>query len=228
MRNYRSSLIAVAILVAVGGTAVAQAGAGAGQGRRGQRQVRARAMSLTAIPVKTLDALVTLTADQKTKVEAVQKQFASDAKALRPGKGETPSADSRAKIADLTKKATEDINAILTDAQKETLKTAMKGLAPLRTMGIPPALAIELKLTADQKQQIAAKAKEVAPQLRGLEPTARRAKLAEVREQVLQMLTDDQKKIAAKFREEQAKRRGQAGERRRGSAGAGAGTPPAP
>lgn len=199
MRRTMLTVATLALLAAFGVAAVAQAPAG---GRQARGAARAHNLSLATVPAKTIDALVGLTADQKTRIETIQTQLASDLRALRPAKGQPADPDARTKRAQLTAKANEDINAVLTPEQREKLKAAVKDLRPVISVGIPPALAVDLKLTADQKTKIEEIAKDVRAQLKGADAATRRAKIAEAREKVMQLLTDDQKKIVEKFQAE--------------------------
>ncbi len=210
MRITPIAVLTVAAMLSLGTIAQAQGGKPnkAEPGARGQ--LRARAVQLATVPVKTLDAVVKLTPEQKTKIEAIQTQFASDAKALRPAKGQPRDPEARQKLADLTKKATEDITAVLTQEQKDKLKAALKEMAPLMAAGIPPALVVELKLTPEQRTRIEGIVKDARAGMKGLSADAKRAKMAEVKEAVLKVLTDEQKKKVEEF---QAARQRKAGAR---------------
>ena len=203
MRRTTLTIAAIAALTAFGLCATAQTPGGArGAGRQAHGQFRGRNLSLVNVPVKTLDALVQLTTEQKTRIEAIQTQYQSDLRALRPAKGQPADPGAREKRTQLTAKANEDLNAVLTPEQRDRLKAAVKDLAPAMAIGIPPALAIDLKLTADQKAKIAEIAKDVRAELKGADPATRRAKIAEAREKAMQLLTDEQKKIVEKFEAE--------------------------
>src|SRR5687767_9591453 len=118
----RTFAVAAALLIAISGSALAQA---PGKQKGQKRDKAGRGVQLANIPVQALDRLVTLTADQKTKITAIQDKFEADAKALP----KDPS--SREKRRDLNRAATQQVMAVLTDAQKDKLRGAMKELGPI-------------------------------------------------------------------------------------------------
>jgi len=74
-------------LALASGPIFAQAAPAAGrQGQRGNRG--GRAVTLATIPVNTLETILKLTADQKTKVAAIQEKFTADVAPLRPQQGQ--------------------------------------------------------------------------------------------------------------------------------------------
>src|SRR5262245_6461951 len=92
-----------------------QRGQGQGQGRRGQRGV-----SVATIPMAALDAAVKLNADQKTKIQAIQDKLRKDTEGLRPqAGGGQPDPANRGKLRELNQKAVEEIQALLTQEQKD-------------------------------------------------------------------------------------------------------------
>jgi hypothetical protein len=196
---------ALALCLAAGPTlAQGQPGARAARGQRGQRQGArgARGASLATLPVKTLDSILKLTADQKTKVTAIQEKYAADAKPLRPTPGQPADPANTAKLRELGQQASKDIEAVLTADQKTKWADARKDFALFAAAGIPPALYGELKLSADQKTKLEALAKETAEKTRGLAPDQRRAANQEARQKAADILTADQKAAIEKYRKE--------------------------
>jgi len=193
----RTVAVAAALVFAITGSAFAQAPAK----QKGQKRDRAgRGVQLANMPVESLDRLVTLTADQKTKITAIHDKFEADAKALP----KDPS--SREKRRDLNRSATQQVMAILTDAQKEKLQGAMKELGPIAGAGIPIPLLQELKLTDDQKKKIGdivAEARKNAAS----GPGDRKAMREQVQAKIAGILTTEQKAVVTKYMAEHGKGR---------------------
>ncbi len=175
----------------------AQAGAAAGRRGRGQGQGRggARAMTVATIPANTLNYLVTLTDEQKTKIGDIQKKLAEDRKAAT---------GDQAKMRELGAKATEDVNAILTTDQKAKLKDHLPVLGLLQqSRAIPLGALPAVKLTDEQKTKIKDLAKETQDKIAALAQADRRTGrmplVAEFKTKVEALLTDDQKKAIADF-----------------------------
>ena|SRR5687767_9505333 len=195
--NLRVIAVATALTIALAGSAFAQAPAK----QKGQKRDKgARGVQLANMPVQALDRLVTLTADQKTKITAIQDKFEADAKALP----KDPS--SREKRRDLNRAATQQVMAVLTDAQKEKLRSAMKELGPIAGAGIPIPLLQDLKLTDEQKKKIA---DIVAEARKGAAsgPGDRKAMREQVQTKIAAVLTAEQKAIVTKYMAEHGKGR---------------------
>jgi len=194
MKVWTTIACGLALTLAIAAPVVAQNGAGAG--RRGQGQGRGRAaVSVATIPVETLNYLVTLKDDAKTKIGDIQKKLAADRK---------DATGDRAKIQELNTKATEDINALLDTDQKAKLTEMMPVLTLLQqSRAIPLAALPDVKLTDDQKAKIKDLAKDTQDKIAALPQADRRTGRAplvmEFKTKVEALLTDDQKKaIAAK------------------------------
>jgi protein CpxP len=175
-----------------------QAGQGRGQGRRGGR------ISLATLPVATLDTALKLTADQKTKVTAIQEKYRTDSQALRPAQGAQPDPANAQKLRELTMKTNTEIEAILSKDQNEKFKEIVKELTGITRAGIPAALALELDLTADQKAKIEAIAKETQTKVQS--GGDRRAAMEEARTKIDAILTAEQKAKRDKFMAERGNR----------------------
>jgi Spy/CpxP family protein refolding chaperone len=192
-------------------------------GQAGQRQERRGRLNLAAMPVETLDALVKLTPEQKTKFTAIHDKFLKDREALgggRPGgqgpggqqaqpgqPGQTRSAANpanREKLQEMGKAANDQALALLTDAQKEKLKGAGKDIALARSLRVPYPILAELKLTDAQKTKIADISREAQEKTRALSGEDRRTKgreiMTESRDKILALLDATQKATLEKNR----------------------------
>jgi Spy/CpxP family protein refolding chaperone len=195
------------------------AGAALGQATTPKRDRRAAggahgilgAVRLVAIPVKLVAKPLELTAEQVSQIEAIQKAYHDDMKALRPAKGSPPDPTTREKRQALTMKAVEQIHAILTPAQKEKLKTILRELAGYQLAGIPPRVLPELKLTPEQKTSIEALIKDAVAKAEALKGPDRRQQMPAMREdlraKVEGVLTPAQIKILEKARSAQKRAR---------------------
>lgn len=166
-----------------------QAPAAGGQQRGGGR----RGVSPASIPIEVLEHVLTLKADQKTKIVDIQTRLKDDAKAAT---------GDRQKMMELNQKATMDIEAVLTDEQKTKLKEIVPMLGLLQqSRAIPVAKLVELKLTDDQKKKIKDAVKEAQDKMKDVprgDRTARQAVLADLKTKVDGLLTEEQKKTLAK------------------------------
>ncbi len=192
-------------LTLIGGSALAQApAAGAGQpGQGGQGRGRGgRGASLTTLPVETLDKIVKLTPDQKTKLTVIRDKYTEDSRSLRPQQGQPADPANAAKLRELSTKATQDVEALLTADQKTKWTDARKELALYSSAGIPMGLYGDLKLTDDQKKKLADLQKETAAKTQGIAPDQRRAAMQEARQKAADVLTADQKAAVEKYNKE--------------------------
>lgn len=114
-------VVAAAALVALGGTDVqAQGGGGGGRGGPGMQARMAEMMFKD----------ITLSAEQKTKIEEIQKKYADMMPAFTPGS--PPSAEDRQKRQELMAKQNEEIKAALTDEQKPVFDKNVADMAAMR------------------------------------------------------------------------------------------------
>ena len=102
------------------------AGARQGRGQGGQRG--GGQVTLANVPVAALDKALTLSADQKTKIEAIQKKAQDDLRALAPQPGAQPDPAARQKRGEINAAATKDIEALLKDDQKTKVADLLKSL----------------------------------------------------------------------------------------------------
>ena len=145
----------LALLLSLSVAAVAQDnGTAAPQGRRGQRG-QGRQVTVAMVPVSALATELNLTADQKTKLTDIQTKYQDAAKALRPAPGTPPDPANRQKMMDLTRQANQDMEVVLNDTQKQKLPETLQEFSTVRAAGIPLEVYSDLKLTDDQKRQIA-------------------------------------------------------------------------
>lgn len=213
----------IAALMSLGSLSFAQAPAAQQPGQPGQarqrRQVRQRPVQLATLPVATLDKLLSLTPDQKTKVTAIHDKLLSDLKAATPPataqpaqpgqRGQRPDPAVRQKRMELTTAANKEIEALLTDEQKKKLPDVGEEVSAVTSTGAPQGMVGELKLTPDQKKKIAEIQKEMRDKrtaLSSLTPEERRAKGAELRQErqtkIDALLTPDQKASIEKYNKE--------------------------
>ncbi|MCW3055707.1 MAG: hypothetical protein JWN14_4877 [Chthonomonadales bacterium] len=234
---------------AQGNGAVAAGGArrqrqGGGQGQRGQRGGN----PLVTMPLSVMDSYLKLTADQKTKITAIQTQYKTDAKAFTPAPvapGEMPDRQAqqemRTKQREASTKADTDIKAVLTEDQTKLIPDMNKELGSYTAVNIPVGVLPDLKLTADQKTKITTIAADSQKEMQAKFQEAQanggqvdQAAMQEMRkassDKVTAVLTDTQKTTLADYRKAhptpQFGGRGGAGGGRR-AGGAGAAPPPA-
>lgn len=210
------------LLAFVAAAAVLLPAATSGQARRPGRpsaSQRTRTISVAQVPVAAIDAVTGLTTEQKTKIQAIQTKLQKDLRELRPQPPAPADPGVRLKVADLQKRASDEILAALTPDQKKKLEEARPVLSLLRRAGIPLAVVASVKLTTEQKERIAVIAREATQKLRAMAPEERRTRgreiAAEVRSKVEALLTAEQKTIVEKARK--SGRSGSGGARRSGS-----------
>ncbi|MEP6755104.1 MAG: hypothetical protein ABJA67_06365, partial [Chthonomonadales bacterium] len=219
----------VALTAVVASSAFAQAqpgatpAAGRGQGGgRGQGQGGRGGFggaSLASVPADVLQSELKLTDDQVAKikiaqsgVKAAQKEMQDAMAANQGGQGDpTAMREIFTKFRDVNTKATEEINGILDDKQKESAKGLLQSIGDLGQIGVGAGAYGDLKLTTDQKTAIHAlitkSQKDNADKMQALRDGGDRqammeffqASRAELTKKGQALLTDAQKKVAAKF-----------------------------
>lgn len=182
MNKFMTTLVSVASMISlvglVQGTAIAQrGGAGGGGGFGGAfggQRGGAGQMGLSNLPVDVLVKGLKLTAEQKTKVEDVQKKIRDGQRAAFGG-GNNPFGggggggrldpeqlkEMMAKMQEDRKKNDASVEAILTDDQKKALPVLLKEIAVFQGAQLPLALISDLKLTEDQKTKISDVVKQI-------------------------------------------------------------------
>jgi hypothetical protein len=157
--------------------------------------------------VAALDKALSLSSDQKTKIEAIQKKLADDQRAIAPQAGGQSDPAARQKRGELSAAAVKDIEAILTADQKAKWPEIQKQYSALRGAGIPLEVVSDLKLSADQIQKIQAveadaqKAMEAARQGGNVDRQAMAQLRQESQKKATDILTADQKTIVTKYEE---------------------------
>ncbi|HXG24229.1 MAG TPA: hypothetical protein VNJ09_06710 [Chthonomonadales bacterium] len=178
------------------------------QRRAGQGGFRAGGtVSLAQIPLSALNAAVGLTAEQKTKIEAIHTKLRSEQKNLlpTPGTPREPGAmrETLQKLAALNRQASQEIEMVLTPEQKEKLPELRRKLALVRAAGIPLQVYDELKLTDDQVKQIVDIGEAAQKKMREILTGGERGRLLEIRqearEKTLAVLTAEQKQVLQKY-----------------------------
>jgi len=209
MRTTRFGLCLAVVGILMASSAWAQGGGG---GRGGMRGGGMAVTSVAGIPAAALEAPLALTADQKTKIAAIQTKMAEDRRGLFTGGG--GGGDRQAmmqKMTELTDKAKTDIEALLTADQKAKVPDVVKKFAGIAAVGIPLACYVDLKLTDDQLAKIEPigkdlVAKQAAAQAAGGgggggmggNPELRQAR-TDARDKVQAILTDVQKKVITDY-----------------------------
>lgn len=193
--HFSAAILALAVL---GGPTLAQGGQGAA-GRQGRGQGRNRRVNVASLPVNVIDAIVTLNAEQKSKITAIHDKYEADVRALRPAAGAAPDPANRQKLTELSRQANQDVENVLNADQKSKLQAALKDMPALLSLGIPIQVLPDLKLTEDQKTKLVAIGKDATEKLQALSPEDRRAKGRDIRtdahNQALAVLNADQKKV---------------------------------
>ncbi|HEV2472675.1 MAG TPA: hypothetical protein VGS41_08430, partial [Chthonomonadales bacterium] len=185
----RELRIAVGVVLLVGAGTVGRAAA--------ESQSAPRRIAVASAPVAALDWELKLTADQKSKIEAIHRKYLDDYRALRPAPPARPDEATRAKMAELTRRADDDTEATLTAEQKSQLPAALKEISDIRMIRIPLAIVGDLKLTEDQKSSIAGLAQEMRQKIEAMPRADRRAGIRALRSamapRVDALLTSEQK-----------------------------------
>lgn len=180
----------------------------AGQCQSGRRQGgqarQARAVPIITVPLDTLHTIAPMVSEQKVKLKAIYDQFETEAKPLRPERGSPQTPENRQKLAEITRKYSEQVEQVLTPEQRTKVSEALRHFGALRALGLPIDVAVKLGITEAQQKQIEPIIREATEKLRAMPPDERRAKsrevMAEAREKVLQLLTEDQKKMVQEAR----------------------------
>lgn len=168
--------------------AIVPGGQGARQGQGG------RGVSLAALPIGTMNTLLKLTDEQKTKITAIQDKAKTDT---------TAAADRLAKM-QVGQKASEEIKALLTPEQVKAVEEAMPVLRLINgSRALPIAAMDDVKLTKEQFTKIGDLAKEIADAQKALTPEDRRAKrremMADAKTKIVAILTTEQKGALARY-----------------------------
>ena len=236
----RSRQVAAAVVLAgafLGAAATVRAqgpggpppGFGGGPGGPGGPGRGPRPVTVANVPVDALAAGLRLSADQVTKITAIQERLQQQRQELLPRPGDGPGGPgddgapppppdretmqaNRDKMRTFEQNAVRDIRAILSDEQKQALPALLKELEDLRSVGITAELAVRLNLSSDQKTQIAAIAQKAQQTMRrqrdgaalrredfGAMREAMQQARAKTQEQVQAVLTETQRAEMAKF-----------------------------
>jgi Spy/CpxP family protein refolding chaperone len=194
----RMALVASALFVisapilaqtpAVGTTPAAPRVKGAGRAGQGRRA------GMATLPISAIDALVTLTADQKARITAIQTKLKTDTAAAAADKVQTRQ---------LSTVATADIKAVLTPAQEKTLTEKLPVVMLLnQSKAIPAAAFGSVNLTSEQMDKIKTAATATQDKMKAVAKEDRKTKnpeiLAEFKTQVESILTADQKLAISK------------------------------
>jgi hypothetical protein len=178
-----------------------------------------------------------------SRINSIQKQLQEQWQNLMPAPGQRPDGPpdweameaNREKMRGLEQKAASDIDAVLTAEQKSAVPELMKILNVLGRAGVFPELIGDLKLTTEQKRQLAALPTPPPPPRPGDEgregggPPDRDAmqqNRQQANQQVMRILTAEQKKIVEAFRQSQPGRGPGGGGRPPRPGGGGFGPPP--
>ncbi len=200
IRRSTWALGAVCLLLASSTTSFAQKPA------KGQKlQGRKGAANMATLPVDSIDAVVKLTPDQKTKITAIHDKYAADSKPLKTIKGASADPANAQKLREFTTQANKDIFAVLTPEQQTTLQAASKNMSSLNGVGLPPALAMELKLTDDQKTKLAEISREVRERVKA--GAKKKDAVTELKPKIEAILTAEQKATVTKYVAEHSKRK---------------------
>ena len=215
------ALTLAAACALLGATAFAQGRAG-GQG--GRAAGRAGAFGRTwleptasRLPIEVLDRALKLSADQKSKIQAIQDQARATMRQMMPQR--TPGAgparpdpgqmqQMMAKMQEQSKADSAKIEALLTPVQKKTLAKILADAKDYRLVGLPADATSALKLTPAQHEKIvaiAASVRKAMPQpgagaaggMAGFQ--AMRQAMQSARDQVQAVLTPDQRATLEKI-----------------------------
>jgi len=186
-RAINVSLTALGLVLLLVPAAHAQGGGGGQRGGRG-------GVSLATMPVSAIDSVVTLTADEKSKIETIQATYKTDIAAA--------SGDQQ-KSREVRTKATDDIKAALTTDQSAKLTETLPALSLLsQSKAVPLNVLAAVKLTAEQWTKIKTATTDTNGKIQALaredRQTQRPVLLAEFKTTVTALLTTEQKDIITK------------------------------
>ncbi|HZT41639.1 MAG TPA: Spy/CpxP family protein refolding chaperone [Chthonomonadaceae bacterium] len=177
-------------------------------------------ITAATVPLPFLEAGLKLTDDQQTKIAQIQQQFRKQMRAQMPpppGPGEGGPPDPQTMRAAMEKgremeqQATHRIEAVLTSEQKATLPDLLDEARALQAAGIPLEAYNDLKLSADQRQQITAIGKKTRQEMDQKRQAAQqsgdfeslreamRSTHQQAHEKVMAILTESQRETAQKF-----------------------------
>lgn len=202
MNHIQRIAAAAGLFLTVSAAAFAQAPGTPAQGQPGKHRAGGHHVLLAAIPVPVMAMFADLKDDQKTKIAGIEDKYHADAKALRQP-GTPPSPDVRTKERGLAQQASDDIKAVLTKEQQDSLQAAVPMLAMLASSRAIPFHALpDLNLTQDQIGKLRALTEETQGKIQALPRDQRQAQrpaiLADFRTKVDALLTPEQKALAAK------------------------------
>jgi hypothetical protein len=183
--------------------------------RQGGRRQGLGRITLAQVPAPVLETALKLNAGQKTKIADIQAKYQEATRALRPQNGGQPDRETQRanaqKRQQLSQQASQEIEAILNAEQKSKVPGALEELGQLRRAGVPLEIAHELKLTDEQKRQIAAIARAAQDKMQGMSPEERREKGREMMQEagtkMQEVLTTEQKARVEKWRKDNPRRR---------------------
>jgi len=155
-----------------------------------------RTISVVDVPVTLLASELKLSTAQTAKIAQIQKDARQQRRDSMPrfgGPGSDPAnrpdpATMMAKMRSMDKATTSSIEAVLTAGQKKALPALIKQMDTMRKAGIPAEVYSDLKLTADQKQQMTA----IAAAAPADQPGTGREGMRQTREKLMAVLTSDQ------------------------------------
>ena len=210
MKSIRTSwMTALALLCLFAGTVANAQDNNAPRPNQGRGGRRDRNAHLSTVSLAYLKVTLSLDKDQESKIKDIQDQLRKD---TAPDPAATPPTPlDPEKLKELTKKADEAIQALLKDDQKALVVQSLKDADILRSVGLQLPMVSVLKLTEEQKKQIATIAENVQKETRELPREERRTKGAELRkkahEEALKLLTEDQNKAMEQYEKEHPRRR---------------------
>ncbi|MBI3945241.1 MAG: hypothetical protein HY321_04930 [Armatimonadetes bacterium] len=192
----------IAVLFAVTALILAAAVTVQAQRTGGGRRGGMTAVTLAQIPAAALEQPLQLTKEQMEKITAIQTKLREELRGLAGGGGDRQYTMERRQ--QLNTKATQDIEAVLTDAQKQKVPDLIKQMQVYRNCGIPLEVVAALKLTPDQVTKLEAISKEYQTKLEGMQTGGGGfdgfRELREATQQKVQaVLTADQKAIVEKW-----------------------------
>lgn len=175
------------------------------QGRGGRRD---RTSHLSNVSLSYLKEVLKLDKDQVSKIREIQDQLKKEmAPAPNTNPPTLPDPD---KVKEMTQKADDAVLAVLKDDQKPLVKQSLQEADLMRAVGMQAILIPVLKLTPEQKKQIGQMGENLQKEIRALPREERRSKGTELRQkahdEVLKLLTDEQKKALEQYEKEHPRR----------------------